>query len=72
MARHCVTCLRQEIFFIHPANSAHGRRVSNLRQGPQGPVCGYCFFGPEITLQKRLELSLEQAVTMKHIQEAPK
>lgn len=71
MPRHCVTCLREEVFLVHPAKSANGR-VSNLRQGTQGPVCGYCFFGPEITLQKRLELSLEQAVTMKHIQEASK
>lgn len=68
MPRRCVTCLREEIFFIHPANSAQGRRVSNLRQGLQGPVCGFCFLGPEITLQKRLELSIEQAKTMNHIQ----
>ncbi len=72
MPRYCVTCLRQEVFLVHPAESAHGRRISNLRQSEQGPVCGYCFFGPEITLQKRLELSLEQAVAMKHIQEVSK
>lgn len=59
MPRVCVTCGRLEVFLIHPAKSAHGRRISNLRQGVQGPVCGYCYFEPEITLQKRLELSVE-------------
>lgn len=72
MPRICITCGRLEVFLVHPADSANGRRISNLRQGSQGPVCGYCYFGPEITLEKRLKMSLEVGEAMKHIQEVSK
>lgn len=67
MPRQCVTCGRQEIFLVHSE-----RRISNLKQGDQGPVCGFCFLGPEISLQKRLEMSLKLNETMKRIEEVSK
>ena len=63
----CITCGRKEVFLIHS-----DRRISNLKQGDQGPVCGFCFLGPEITLQKRLEMSLQVNETMKRIEEGSK
>lgn len=67
MPRQCVTCGMQELFLVHSE-----RRISNLKQGDQGPVCGFCFLGPEITLQKRLEMSLKLNETMKRIEEVSK
>lgn len=67
MPRLCVTCGRLEVFLVHS-----GRRISNLKQGDQGPVCGFCFLGPEISLQKRLELSIKYNEETKRIEEGSK